>query len=53
MTLLEPVIAAILAAWLFAERLGAATAAGAVVILAAIGVASRGIDTDTVVGRER
>ena len=42
MTLLEPVIAAVLAAWLFAERLGAATAAGAVVILAAIGVALRG-----------
>jgi drug/metabolite transporter (DMT)-like permease len=42
MTLLEPVIAAVLAAWLFAERLGAATAVGAVVILAAIGVALRG-----------
>ncbi|MBV8644480.1 MAG: DMT family transporter [Candidatus Eremiobacteraeota bacterium] len=42
MTLLEPVIAAVLAAWLFAERLGATTAVGAVVILAAIGVALRG-----------
>ena len=42
MTLLEPVIAAVLAAWLFAERLGAATASGAVVILAAIGIALRG-----------
>jgi len=42
MTLLEPVIAAVLAAWLFAERLAPATAVGAVVILAAIGVALRG-----------
>jgi drug/metabolite transporter (DMT)-like permease len=42
MTLLEPVIAAVLAAWLFGERAGAATAIGAVVILAAIGVAMRG-----------
>ena len=42
MTLLEPVIAALLAAWLFGERLGAATALGAFVILAAIGVALRG-----------
>jgi drug/metabolite transporter (DMT)-like permease len=41
-TLLEPVIAAALAAWLFGERLGATTGAGAVVILAAIGVALRG-----------
>jgi Uma2 family endonuclease len=41
-TLLEPVIAAVLAAWLFAERLGVTTALGAVVILAAIGVALRG-----------
>lgn len=43
-TLLEPVIAAVLAAWLFSERLGAATAVGAVVILAAIAVALRAID---------
>jgi drug/metabolite transporter (DMT)-like permease len=42
MTLLEPVIAAVLAAWLFAERLAPATAIGAVVILAAIGIALRG-----------
>jgi len=42
MTLLEPVIAAVLAAWLFAERLSPATAVGAAVILAAIGVAMRG-----------
>lgn len=42
MTLLEPVIAAVLAAWLFAERLGTATAAGAVVILVSIGIALRG-----------
>lgn len=42
MTLLEPVIAAVLAAWLFAERLAPTTAIGAVVILAAIGVALRG-----------
>ena len=41
-TLLEPVIAAVLAAWLFAERLSATTAIGAAVILAAIGVALRG-----------
>jgi len=41
-TLLEPVTAAALAAWLFGERLGATTAAGAVVILASIGVALRG-----------
>jgi drug/metabolite transporter (DMT)-like permease/Uma2 family endonuclease len=41
-TLLEPVIAAVLAAWLFAERLSATTALGAAVILAAIGVALRG-----------
>ena len=41
-TLLEPVIAAALAAWAFGERLGAATALGALVILAAIGVALRG-----------
>ena len=40
-TLLEPVIAAMLAAWIFSERLGAATAIGAVVILAAIFVALR------------
>jgi drug/metabolite transporter (DMT)-like permease len=42
MTLLEPVIAAVLAAWLFAERLGVTTGLGAVVILAAIAVALRG-----------
>jgi drug/metabolite transporter (DMT)-like permease len=41
-TLLEPVIAGVLAAWLFGERLGPQTAIGAVVILAAIGVALRG-----------
>jgi drug/metabolite transporter (DMT)-like permease len=41
MTLLEPVIAALLAAWLFSERLGATTALGAGVILAAIAVALR------------
>jgi drug/metabolite transporter (DMT)-like permease len=40
-TLLEPVIAAILAAWLFGERLGPSTLLGALVILAAIGVALR------------
>ncbi len=51
-TLLEPVIAAVLAAWLFAERPSAATAVGAVVILAAIAVASRGIDSDTEVARK-
>nr|MDP9104508.1 DMT family transporter [Candidatus Eremiobacteraeota bacterium] len=51
-TLLEPVIAAVLAAWLFAERLGPATAIGAVVILAAIAVASRGIDSDTEAARK-
>lgn len=42
MTLLEPVIAAVLAAWLFAERLGATTGIGAAVILTAIGLAVRG-----------
>jgi drug/metabolite transporter (DMT)-like permease len=42
MTLLEPVIAAVLAAWLFAERLGPTTAVGAAVILVAIAVALRG-----------
>ena len=41
MTLLEPVIAGILAAWIFGERLGPATAIGACVILAAIGLALR------------
>jgi drug/metabolite transporter (DMT)-like permease len=40
-TLLEPVIAAVLAAWLFGERLGWATAAGAAVIMAAIALAVR------------
>jgi drug/metabolite transporter (DMT)-like permease len=39
--LLEPVIAALLAAWLFHERLGPLTALGAVVILAAIAIAIR------------
>ncbi|HYW54750.1 MAG TPA: DMT family transporter, partial [Dongiaceae bacterium] len=42
LTLLEPVVAAVLAAWLFAERLGATTGIGAAVILAAIGIALRG-----------
>ncbi|HTD32426.1 MAG TPA: DMT family transporter [Candidatus Elarobacter sp.] len=42
MTLLEPVIAAVLAAWLFGERLGATTGIGAAIILAAIAVALRG-----------
>jgi len=41
MTLLEPVIAAVLAAWLFAERLGPLTALGAIVILGAIALAIR------------
>jgi len=41
-TLLEPVIAAVLAAWLFSERLGVTTALGAAVILGAIAVALRG-----------
>jgi drug/metabolite transporter (DMT)-like permease len=41
MTLLEPVIAGILAASIFGERLGPATAIGACVILAAIGLALR------------
>jgi drug/metabolite transporter (DMT)-like permease len=40
-TLLEPVIAALLAAWLFHERLGPLTALGAAVILAAIAIAIR------------
>ena len=40
-TLLEPVIAAVLAAWLFGERLGPPTAVGAIVILAAIALAVR------------
>jgi drug/metabolite transporter (DMT)-like permease len=40
-TLLEPPIAALLAAWLFNERLPALTAVGAVIILAAIGIALR------------
>ncbi|HEV3086355.1 MAG TPA: DMT family transporter [Candidatus Elarobacter sp.] len=46
-TLLEPVIAAALAAWLFAERLGVTTALGAIVILAAIGIALRGEQRQT------
>ena len=41
-TLLEPVIAGVLAAWLFGEHLGPQTAIGAVVILVAIGIALRG-----------
>ena len=41
-TLLEPVFAALLAAWIFGERLGATTAVGAAVILAAIALAVRG-----------
>ncbi len=41
MTLLEPVIAALLAAWLFGERLGPATAIGAAVILGSIALALR------------
>ena len=40
-TLLEPVVAAVLAAWLFGERLGAATGIGALIILGAIAVAVR------------
>lgn len=40
-TLLEPVIAALLAAWLFGERLGSATAVGAAIILIAIAIALR------------
>jgi Uma2 family endonuclease len=42
MTLLEPLIAALLAAWVFGERLGAPTALGAVVVLGAIALALRG-----------
>lgn len=41
MTLLEPVIAGILAAWIFGERLGPATTIGALVILGAIALAMR------------
>jgi len=40
-TLVEPVIAALLAAWIFHERLGPLTAVGAAIILAAITVAIR------------
>ncbi len=40
-TLLEPVVAAVLAAWLFGERLGAATGVGAAIILGAIALAVR------------
>ena len=47
MILLEPLIATLLAAWLFGERLGAATAIGAIVILAAIGIALRGEARET------
>lgn len=39
--LLEPVIAAVLAAWLFGERLGVQTAFGALLVLAAIAIAIR------------
>lgn len=41
-TLLEPVMAGVLAALIFHERLGSTTAIGAIVILVAIGVALRG-----------
>jgi drug/metabolite transporter (DMT)-like permease len=41
-TLLEPAIAAVLAAWIFQERLVPTTAAGALVLLVAIGAALRG-----------
>ena len=41
-TLLEPVVAAVLAAWIFHERIGITTGIGALVIAAAIGVALRG-----------
>ena len=41
MTLLEPLIAAALAAWIFAERLGPLTVVGALVVLAAIALAIR------------
>jgi drug/metabolite transporter (DMT)-like permease len=40
-TLFEPVIAAVLAAWLFGERLGWPTALGGAVILGAIALAAR------------
>ena len=50
LTLLEPVIATVLAAWLFTERLGVTTAIGAIVILVAIGVALRGEQRDAVGG---
>ena len=40
-TLFEPVIAALLAAWLFGERLGWPTALGAAVILGSIALAAR------------
>jgi drug/metabolite transporter (DMT)-like permease len=43
-TLLEPVIAGLLAAWIFGERLGATTALGALVILIAIAAALRGLE---------
>jgi drug/metabolite transporter (DMT)-like permease len=46
-TLLEPVIAALLAAWIFHERLGPLTALGAAVILAAIFVAVRAEPAET------
>ena len=39
--LLEPVIAAVLAAWLFGERLGLQTGVGALLVLAAIALAVR------------
>jgi drug/metabolite transporter (DMT)-like permease len=37
--LLEPLIAAVLAAWLFGERIGLQTAFGALLVLAAIAIA--------------
>lgn len=40
-TLLEPVIAAVLAAWVFGERLGTTTAIGALAILAGIAITLR------------
>jgi drug/metabolite transporter (DMT)-like permease len=41
-TLLEPAIAAALAAWIFNERLGPTTGLGALILLAAIAAALRG-----------
>jgi len=53
MTLLEPVIAGLLAAWIFGERLGATTALGALVILVAIAVALRGEQKADAVSQDR